>query len=272
MTIGQYLSRSDPFRTTSVKNPSPYPFSVRPLDLQEQDRTRPLHPIIHDILLSHGFTTSMFSCMRGTTFDDDEKQISTDLLRVVLRAEHPTPDNFGVAKDDIVKLLQHHHLDDIHVEILNIDLCHHPSLSYLLLDNPLTTAYETEKATIASHLDRVIPGKWHLLCAFDISRHAEKQQPAIVVVVSPKTSANWFGLRMSIATILTPYICDVEIEFLPGGLQLLGHQNVSFLDRMEVGSGPEMGCSVGIHSDNNTGTLGSLWVPPCLRCVCKCLL
>ncbi|KAJ6027256.1 hypothetical protein N7460_012073 [Penicillium canescens] len=260
MKIGQYIYRSDPYRTTSVENPSPYPFSVVPLAPQEEDRTLPLHPVIPQILQSHGFSTVSFACMHGSTFDNAGAQVTTDLLRVVLTTEDSMPDSIGAVKDHLVRLLQQHRIQNVHVEILNIDLCHKPSLAYLPLDNPLAMAYEKTKVTVANLLRREIPGRWHLVCAFDISSRAEKQRPAVVVIVSPNTSANWFGLRGNIAAILAPHVSEIEIEFLPGDIQPLAYKEVSVLDRMKVEGDPGIGSSIGIHGDNNSGTLGGFVV------------
>jgi hypothetical protein len=194
MKIGQYIYRSDPYRTTSVENPSPYPFSVVPLAPQEEDRTLPLHPVIPQILQSYRFTTASFIYTHSSTFNNTRAQITTDLLRIILTTEDSIPDSIGATKDHLIKLLQQHRIQNIHIEILNIDLYHKPSLAYLPLNNPLIIAYEKTKVTVTNLLRREIPGQWHLVCAFDISSRAEKQRPAVVVIVSPNTSANWFRL------------------------------------------------------------------------------
>ncbi|OQD67232.1 hypothetical protein PENDEC_c041G01999 [Penicillium decumbens] len=184
-----------------------------------------------------------------------------DLLRVSLNDTNSSPLSFGDTKDDLIQILRDNNHPEVHVEIINLKLHHHPSFFYLSNTSPLVLAYERAKERIIQALDRVIPKKWHVLCPFSVGRVEGKALPAIAVIVTPRTKADWFSLRVEIMTLTSPYSEDspIDVEFLPGSLDFLDSPGMSSLDPMKHSVVPRMGFSIGIHGQETTGTLGG-WV------------
>ncbi|KAJ5126303.1 hypothetical protein N7526_008480 [Penicillium atrosanguineum] len=250
MSLGKYIAACDPFRSSSMVDPLPYPVRVK--YSERLDHTlRPIMSQIHNVLDFHEFpaTTQVETITAWKPgYPGGDREI--DLLRVVLDDTNPSPLSFGPAKDDLIRILRHNNHPGIHTDAVVI-------------------AFERAKGKIIQALDRAIPQKWHVLCPYSVGRVESKALPAISIVVEAETKADWFALRVEIITLTLPHSNGgpVEVEFSPGSLNFLdspgesssGSPGRSFLDRLTPSVVPRMGFSIGIHGQDITGTLGG-WV------------
>jgi hypothetical protein len=214
---------------------------------------------IRDCLDLHEFpSTTQVQTLTASKPGYPGGDLEIDLLRVALDDTDASP-LFGPTKDDLIQILRNNNHPEIHVEIINLKLHHWPSFFYLPKTNPLVLAYERAKEKIIQALDRAIPQRWHVLCPFSVGRVERKALPAIAVIVTARTKADWFSLRVEIMTLTSQFSNDglVDVEFLPGSLNFLAGN--SSLDQLKSSVVPRMGFSIGIHGQETAGTLGG-WV------------
>lgn len=164
MTVEQYLNYSDPYRTISTPSPLPLPLKLEPaLHLGELIRT--LSDGTGKVLQLHGVppTASVETTKAAKPLYPKEGPIN--LLLVVFTASNQTPPNLDLdpVKDDLLHLLRRHGLHDVHVEIINVDLCHCFAMGYLPSTDPVNVAFEKVKRQIVEILEQTISDGWHVL-------------------------------------------------------------------------------------------------------------
>ncbi|KAJ5090106.1 hypothetical protein N7532_008790 [Penicillium argentinense] len=258
MTLEAYLVRSDPYRSNTQANPWPLPLDGEHAP-QIEHQILDLSDVIQQILSSHGFPENL--PLRVCTVRKPEYpggNVPINMLRVILTQDDYTPISFGPAKDAIRTLLRDRQIFDVHVEIINIDLCFNPSLFTISEDDPIVAAFVSTEEQIIAILHRGLRSKWRVLCPFNVGRSRREACPTIVVYVDPCTSANWLGLGSEIKSAISQYGVDhdVDVEFLPGRLSFLQNRGVSLANRIDANGRLAMGHSIGIHTEQNAGTLG----------------
>lgn len=240
-------------------HPWPYPLTLHHAPhLQEQ--ILPLSNEIRNVLNSHGLPGSVeFLPYVVTKPQYPEGDIPINLLRITLRAEHDVSIQLDTIKDDLLGLLHLKGIQNIHIEVVNIDLCFGPSIFPILPRHPILAIFEDTKDQIIQVLNNNLGSKWNILCPFGVGRSEQSARPAIVVHVNPLTPANWPNLVAQVEEKLTnskhTENSPVDVKFFPGDLFLLQSKEVSFIDRIAP-NGPAMGHSIGITGERNAGTLG----------------
>lgn len=256
-SLEQYLANADPYRATSMLHPWPYPLTLHHAPhLQEQ--ILPLSNKIREVLSSHGLPGSVeFLPYLVTKPQYPEGNIPINLLRVTLRAEHDVSIQLDTVKDDLLGLLYLRGIQNIHVELVNIDLCFGPSIFPIMPQHPIVTIFENTKDQIIQVLNNNLGSKWTVLCPFRVGRSEQSARPTIVVHVNPLTPANWPNLVAQVENLTNPNHTEnppIDVKFFPGDLFLLQSNGVSFIDRVAP-NGPAMGHSIGITGERNAGTL-----------------
>ncbi|PGH16800.1 hypothetical protein AJ79_01444 [Helicocarpus griseus UAMH5409] len=187
MTIENYIYRSDPYRSTTLPNTSPWP-----LDLEDaphlQERLRPLEDEVRKILDKHGFPkTADFLPYVASKRHYPGGTPPVNLLLVWLRADDYTPKELSPARDEFSQLFQIQNILDMHVEICNRDLCFYPSLFPLRPDHEIIKSYERAKGRIVDVVHERLKTHWKVVCPFSIGRTEPTALPAFVVIVEPQT-------------------------------------------------------------------------------------
>ncbi|KAJ6110164.1 hypothetical protein N7486_002399 [Penicillium sp. IBT 16267x] len=106
ISLEKYILASDPYRSTSLPNPPPYPLAITHSS-ELADVTRPFIAEIFHILHNHGFPSSVI--VEHNTFSKPGYpgwDLDMFLLRVVVKGTHHNQPQFGPAKDEIMKLLE----------------------------------------------------------------------------------------------------------------------------------------------------------------------
>lgn len=258
-SLEQYLANADPHRATSMRDPWPYPLTLHHAP-HLSERIFPLLNEIRNILNSHELPGSVqFLPYVVTKPQYPGGDIPLNLLRVVLQAEHGVSIQLDAVKDDLLGLLHLRGIQDMHVEVVNIDLCFGPSIFPILPQHPILTIFENTKDQVIEILNNNLGSKWNVLCPFAVGRSEQNARPAIVIHVDPMTSADWPNLVAQVEDKVTnpkyPQKFSIEVNFFPGDLFLLQSKEVSFVDRITP-DGPAMGHSIGIAGERNVGTLG----------------
>lgn len=203
-SLEQYLANADPYRATSMLHPWPYPLALHHAPhLQKQ--ILPLSNKIREALSSHGLPGSVeFLPYLVTKPQYPEGNTPINLLRVTLRAEHDVSIQLDTVKDDLLGLLRLKGIQNIHVEVVNIDLCFGPSIFPIMPQHPIVTIFENTKDQIIQVLNNNLGSKWTVLCPFRVGRSEQNARPTIVVHVNPLTPANWPNLVAQVENLTNP--------------------------------------------------------------------
>ncbi|KAJ5214789.1 hypothetical protein N7468_010468 [Penicillium chermesinum] len=255
LSLESYLLASDPYRSTNLPNPLPYPLCLIPSPALAEA----IQPIVQEVfalLRRHGIpdtVTVQAVTLTKPLYPGGDKPFN--VLRVEMPSDSPSL-HFGPVKDEIIQLLQRNAIQDVYVEIINPTLRQQPSFFFLAGTDTLAVSFQQAKASLITLLDSTIPRRWHLLCPFNVGNSEHKAQPSIAVIVEPSTITDWARLREKMVSLLRNFKLSgqIDVEFVPGDLSLLGNSAVSFMGRMKPT--PVMGYSVGIVGQNTAGTLG----------------
>lgn len=155
MTIENYLYKSDPYCSTSLPHPLPFPLMMEHAPYLEH-RIAPLRDEIRRILQRHGFpSTAGFIPYVATKPHYPGGDVLKNLLCVVLTPDGHTPSRLGAAKDELLELLRRHGIDDMHVDIRNVGLYFRPSLFAISPHHPVVKANEQAKNQIITILMKI---------------------------------------------------------------------------------------------------------------------
>lgn len=171
------------------------------------------------------------------------------------------PPHLGLVKDDVVNLLIEKKIYDIHVEIVKRDLVFNPSLFPLAPQAPIIVAFKNIKARLIGILNKMILTQWRVLCPLNVRSNHKTARPALVILVDPNSFGNCHGIAIALKAELSKILMDedikddVEVEFLPGNLSLLGG-GVSYEQRVNTGDSPAIRWSVGIRGYDGEENLG----------------
>ncbi|KAJ9218307.1 hypothetical protein DTO166G4_173 [Paecilomyces variotii] len=265
ISIEHYLYRSDPYRSTSVSNPLPYPLLSK--DAPEPVRARVLayHADILEILRDHGFHDQpAFEVVEDTKPGYPGGEEPVTMLRLLFRLQMVVPRVLGPAKDAIYDFLLTRDIYDVHVEIVHYDLCFKPSLFAIDPNHKAVEAYERAKLGLVEQLNTNLGSSWRVMCLFNFGLTEDKAVPAVVIMVDPGVYCDFAVLEISLRRQVTT---EITIEFLPGGMSLSSPEpkqkeaqksspGVTFLSRMRCDSRIEMGCSIGVRGERGGGTMG----------------
>jgi hypothetical protein len=259
LSIEAYAYRSDPYRSTTITDPLPYPLLARPASQEIIDKVMTHRNTIWEILTQHGFPRNGILTVHDISkpgYPGGEAPVTT--FRVLYAFSAAIPRVIGPAKDEIYDFLQANKIYGVEVEIVHLDLCFRPSLFAISPQDPTVTAYEASREKILGLLQEHLRSSWKSLCLFYVGRTREKAQPTIVIMVKPRAFFDWSELESKIRVALGSGH-EINVEFLPGELGMLPEQEdngVSFLDRMAPDGRPEMGCSIGVVGEVGGGTMG----------------
>ncbi|RMJ27304.1 hypothetical protein PHISP_01818 [Aspergillus sp. HF37] len=263
MAIEKYLYAGDPFRSTSIPDPLPYPIKTAPSSDQSILK---LKPKILDLLASHGFRADPQIVVEDITkphYPHASTPIAT--LRVLYHTEQRTLGDFSAAKDSVRDLLIREGHQSVQVEIVHRDLCFQPSFFPVQPSDMAALAYEKTKSKLLGLVNRNLGSAWAVLGLFRVGRTEENGAPTIVVLVRPYVAHNWTDLMQAILEIVREHVDvdDINVEFLPGILTegtgpLSGEEQpgVPQLATMTAHGDVGMGFSIGVCGGRGSGTAG----------------
>ncbi|KAJ5955497.1 hypothetical protein N7501_009776 [Penicillium viridicatum] len=255
MRLEEFLYRTDPFRSNTFHGHDNSEMKTEFLTAEENP-TRHLRPEIDAILSQHRIPTESFhhtlkARVTGSYFF---------LLRVTVSGDGSTFIRLGPIKDSLVKLLHKNSLTNVHVEVLNGDHFSPPHLYPIASTSAVVSAFHTLKHSIVETMSSAVGENWQMICPFNVGGpDIRSTRPGIVIFVQPLLMANWYEIRARIIGQLSLKVSAllVDVEFLPGTLNLLKHDpSISFRDRFNDRDWVAMGDSIGISGDQNAGTLG----------------
>ncbi|KAJ6140448.1 hypothetical protein N7470_010453 [Penicillium chermesinum] len=242
LSLESYLLASDPYRSTNLPNPLPYPLCLIPSPALAEA----IQPIVQEVfalLRRHGIpdtVTVQAVTLTKPLYPGGDKPFN--VLRVEMPSDSPSL-HFGPVKDEIIQLLQRNAIQDVYVEIINPTLRQQPSFFFLAGTDTLAVSFQQAKASLITLLDSTSRGAGicYVLLMLEIqnTRHSHPSR-----------------LREKMVSLLRNFKLSgqIDVEFVPGDLSLLGNSAVSFMGRMKPT--PVMGYSVGIVGQNTAGTLG----------------
>lgn len=268
LTVETYIARSDPYRSTTIQNPPPWPLFFDDPPQDALNLVVECHPEIIKILTSHGFSDNPAIRLKGVRKPGypENGNIPTLLLQILYHLDAVLPRRFGDAKDKIRDLLIDRSADhNIHVEIAHSTLTFQPSLFPIKPDDESVKQYECVKEDLITVLNTSLGKSWRLLCLCLVGNTEEKARRTIVVMVDPLTSHDWSNLAQEMSRLLqSEKDIPIFIEFLPGSLPQTtssnesetGHPGVSYVGRLNTQEGLEMGCSTSVCGELGGGTMG----------------
>ncbi|PGH26906.1 hypothetical protein AJ80_01489 [Polytolypa hystricis UAMH7299] len=266
MTVETYIYRSDPYRSSTMPNPPPWPLAFNDPPCDALKLVQDSYSTILAILTRHGFTTTDAAIRLKAVHKPGypRSQDTTLLLQILFHSE--VPRHLGPAKDEIRDFFQHNsNSQDIHVEIARSDLVFQPSMFAIDAEDENIAHYQHIKDDLVALLQRELGEFWRLLCLCLVGRTEKKALPTIVVMVDSSAYADWSGLLYKMNLILrSQEKATFAVEFLPGLLPQItytedsekGHPGVSYIGRLDTESPLEMGCSIAVCGEEGGGTMG----------------
>lgn len=229
LSIEEYLYRCDPYRSTSITEPWPYPVVSQPASPAIVQKVEACKSAVLNILSEHNFPNTRPHL--NFLVDDITKpgyplghQPITVLRLIYLRVESP-PKRLGPTKDAVYNLIRQRGILNVHVEIVFLDKCFRPSLFTVDKNDPTVAAYANVKYPIMRTVNAKLGTEWNLLGLFNVGLTKAATTRSITVFVNSPTT--------------TPD---------PGGL--------SMADSMREDGVPGPGTSIGVLPERGGGTLG----------------
>ncbi|KAJ9294415.1 hypothetical protein DTO271G3_6990 [Paecilomyces variotii] len=273
MSLEQYLYRTDPYRSTTITHPLPYPLSIEPASDAIKRRISQYHTHIEAILSDHGFRGPHEIDVNVVTkpgYPGGDQPVLT--LRINYWRDAVIPHVPGEARDRIYELLAQNGIS-IDIEIVDSQNCFRPSLFAIKPDDQAVAPFEQARGRLIDLLTRELGEKWRSLCLFNVGSVKEKATASIVVMVDPGTNCDWWGLRVSmLREVGHDPNGSLQVEFLPGEATPLltsvprslqpeqdindGTPPLSQLDKMDGIGRLQRGMSIGVSGVEGGGTMG----------------
>lgn len=277
MSLEQYLYRSDPYRSTSIAHPLPYPLTIKPAADSIRSNVSQYHTSILEILNTYGFSGECYISVDEVTkpnYPGGEKP--TVILRIQYLHNAILPLVLGEARDHIHNMLLQNGVS-LDIEIVDLQNCFQPSLFIIQPDDPTVGPYEEAREGLIQLLTRELSESWRTLCLFNVGSSESKAIAAIVIFIDPQTYCDWTSLQRSILQEVRQFLdatISLGVEFLPGGASFVAdisaqtsvppetHQNIqgaepkSMLDLMDGIGRLQMGMSIGLKGEQGGGTMG----------------
>lgn len=196
LQIEQYLYRTDPYRSTTVKFPFPMPLAVHSLDAtltvklhqDSQLRTFILKSLeFHQIreLSLHFSNLSKPGYPRGGDIHVPTLRINVEL------DDHALTESWPAATRDIYLLLGQRGFPGIEVEIIEPNRCYRPSLFPIPPQDAHIAKYESVRKDLVRFITTELGNAWRMMCIFKVGRNSDKTGYAVVVMVQPFTIQDW---------------------------------------------------------------------------------
>ncbi|KAJ9316435.1 hypothetical protein DTO271D3_3240 [Paecilomyces variotii] len=273
MSLERYLYRTDPYRSTTVTHPLPYPLSIEPANDAIKRRISQYHTHIEAILSDYGFHGPHEIDVNVVTkpgYPGGDQPVVA--LRINCWRAAVIPRVPGEARDRIYELLARNGIS-IDIEIVDSQNCFRPSLFAIKPDDQAVAPFEQARGRLIGVLTRELGERWSNLCLFNVGSFKEKATASIVVMVDPGTNCDWSGLRFSMLREVghDPNI-SLQVEFLPGEASPLltsvprslqpeqdtdeGIPPLSQLDKMDRIGRLQRGMSIGLRGEEGGGTMG----------------
>jgi hypothetical protein len=261
LSIEEYLHRSDPYRSTTIKDPWPLPLQEERASVELIVRIERLHPPILQILQDHSFPSADFLriCVQDITkpeYPSGNGNSPKTVVRLIY-VSAPTPSHdLNPARDQISHLLRQSGLV-LGVEIVFLDQCFRPQLFAITANDPAMNAYQTAEPRILELLKSTLGNKWCFLSLLNVGTVKEESAPSIVVFVDPLTVTDWSSLEKHIHMSLpVSSTSTINVEFLPGRVGLLPDPGRSMIAQMQDDGVPQPGTSIGVLPELGGGSLG----------------
>lgn len=163
LSIEDYLYRCDPYRSTTLEEPWPYPLTYQQAPVHITQRVEACRQEFLEILSDHNFPAEdslrfRVSNVTKPEYPGGDQPIT--VLRLAYISAPYAPKRLGPARDEIHRLMTLKGIDDVHVEIVFLDMCFRPSLFSISKDDMATAAYETAKRSIMQFINSELPMKW----------------------------------------------------------------------------------------------------------------
>ena len=269
MSIEEYLYRIDPYRSTTISNPLPYPLHFRTAYPPQRSKILSHRQEIETILHLHGLSSEfVFSLVEVTKPQYPEGDNAILVARIGIYEVEVPPGSLGPAKDEVNKLLNIENTYNIDVEIVHELFHFQPSLFPISPEHQAVQAYNAMHDRIIEMLHGLLNHNWNLLCLFEAGNSIDKTSTTIIVMVSQKIKQHWMTLVNSIKRFFNANFRDlmIEVEILPGCLSTLTGGNRSdlidisngLMESMQADGRPLMGTSIGVRGEQGGGTLGGL--------------
>jgi hypothetical protein len=216
MSIEEYIYRCDPYRSTTLPNPMPYPLLIKP---NHESLVKPLRAEILEILCQHGFSDDLTLSVDQVT---KPNYLNGDVPVTMLRIQcslytMAVPLCFEDAKDAVYRLLLANNITHLHVEIVHNGRYFEPSLFAIDPTDPAVVVWDHAKEQILQLIGERLGPFWTLLSLFNLGLSEEKASPTVVVMVTPGTICDWASLE---ASMRHNFQSQLAVEFLPGSISL----------------------------------------------------
>ncbi|KAL2832911.1 hypothetical protein BDW59DRAFT_138886, partial [Aspergillus cavernicola] len=268
MTVEDYLHRTDPFRTTTMRFPWPYPITTAPATQETIQRVNSCRADVVALLASEGFSTEphhfFFRVEHVTKPGYPMGNTAQTMLRLVWTGNAPAPLRLGPTKDAVAELLARKGIQSVGIEIVFFDQCFRPSLFSIQPNHPAVPIYNAAKRGIMRLVNQRLHSEWATLSMFMMGLTKPKSTPTIVILVNPFAVHDWADLATQIKLRLPPgdtTALGINVEFLPGSLSLLppatpiGDGRSCFRD-MRADGVPTPGTSITVLPERGSGSLG----------------
>lgn len=257
LPIEAYLVRADPFRSSTLLYPLPYPLQYSDPNQALKIRLREYLPLIERAVSEH-FTVYHIDLHSVTKpgYPGGDRATQLLLIRVV---DQNSQGKYGLVKDQVRSILSTSDLSMLDCEVVDLRRCYQPSLFPISPNSAAVRHYENAEAEMLQILRNMLKTNWRMMSLFNVGADEATAAPALVVMVRPGTECDWPELEYRLSACMRGVgALDMQVEFLPGGCfrSMAGAPGVSFRDRLTDAGFPKADSSIGVKGELGGGTLG----------------